>query len=496
MKISIVSAYYNRQALLDKTLESLDKSQVKDYELILVDDASAEPLVCDRAKIIKVEKGDKWYTCSAVAFNRGMREATGDVIIIQNPECYHAGDILSYTKEHIKPNVYLSFGCYAINREETMAFHDGVMPQLHNRVFTGSDRNGWYNHTVHRPVAYHFCCAIMRKDLDRMGGFDERYARGVAFDDDDLIRRIKNRGMAVKIIDNPYTIHQYHTHFEFEHASAWRAPHRVNQDIFKKGYSPLVAVDYSRNTDYYTEDTPVWDVIKDNYRKFYSDYKEEKVAVIPKNLHMVWLGGDLPARYNRLIESWKRHHPDWNFKIWGDKDAESFGMINKVAYDTVPNKGVKSDIFRYEILYRHGGLYVDTDFECIKPFDDLLYLDLFGGGWSKTPCFANGLMGCKPNDTFIGIIINEITKKQGNMGFRLNNILSVAGAEFITPLYMEYLKTTTDKAVLFPDSFFYPMPNSFREEIRGDTPSDIVRIHTYIRPNTYCVHLWYTSWLP
>jgi mannosyltransferase OCH1-like enzyme/GT2 family glycosyltransferase len=494
--ISIIMAFYQRQALLDKTLESIKTSSIKDYELILVDDASNEPLVCDGAKIIRVNKRDKWYTCSGVAFNMGLREATGDVIVIQNPECYHMGDILSYVEKNIQPNVYLSFGCYAINAEETVAFHNGIMPILQNRIFTGSDRNGWYNHTRYRPVAYHFCSAIMRKDLDRMGGFDERYARGVAFDDDDLIRRIKNRGMIVKIIDEPYVIHQYHTHFEFENRSAWKEPHAINQNIFALGYDPNVAVDYSRNTDYYTEDSPEWDIIKKNYDKFYLKYNNDKVAVIPKNLHMIWLGGQLPAKYNRLIESWRKYHPDWNFKIWGDEDVSGFNMINKVAYDAVLNLGAKSDILRYEILYRHGGLYVDTDFECIKSFDDLLYLDFFGGGWSKTPCLANGLIGCKPNDALIGTVIREITGKQGNMDFRLDNILNVAGANFITRLYMEYIKDTTDKTILFPDSFFYPMPNSFREEIRGDTDADIRRIHSYIRPNTYCIHLWYTSWLP
>jgi len=498
MKISIVSSYYNRQTLLDKTIESIEKSAIKDFELILVDDASDIPVVCDRAdKIIYVEKKDKWYTCSCVAFNRGLRAATGDVIVIQNPECYHVGDILIYVKENIKPNVYLSFGCYAISQEETIALHNGMMPVMHNRVFTGNDRNGWYNHTEHRPVAYHFCSAIMRKDLDRMGGFDERYARGVAFDDDDFIRRIKHRGMMVRIIDNPYVIHQYHTHFEFESPSAWRTPHAVNQKLFRTGYDPLIAVDYSRNTDYYTEDSPEWDIIKNNYSRFYLDYNNDRIAVIPKNLHMIWLGGQIPGKYNRLIESWRKHHPKWNIKIWGDEDIPSFNMINRVAYDAVPNMGAKSDILRYEILYKYGGVYVDTDFECIKPLDDLLYLDFFGGGWSTTtPCLANGLMGCKSNNAFLEIVIKEIAKKEANMDFRLDNILNVAGAYFITGFYMEYIKTTTDKTVLFPDSFFYPMPNSFREEIRGDTPADIARIHSYIRPNTYCVHLWYTSWLP
>lgn len=58
-KISMIMAYYQRQTLLNKTLESIHTSANKDYELIIVDDASAEPLVCDEAKIIRVDKKDK-----------------------------------------------------------------------------------------------------------------------------------------------------------------------------------------------------------------------------------------------------------------------------------------------------------------------------------------------------------------------------------------------------------------------------------------------------
>jgi len=247
LKISIVMAFYNRQELLDKTLEGIDKSVIKDYELIIVDDASTIPLVCDRAKIIRVEKKDKWYNCSAVAWNRGMREVTGDIVILNSPECYHVGDILSYVRNNIRPNLYLSFGCYAINKAETENFHKGIFPNLVNAVV--DCHTGWYNHTVHRPVAYHFCSAMLKKDLDMIGGFDERYAYGVAFDDDEFIRTIKHMGMKIKIVNRPYVIHQYHTHFEFTNASAWRAPHTLNKAIYDQGYNAKIHRDYGRGND-------------------------------------------------------------------------------------------------------------------------------------------------------------------------------------------------------------------------------------------------------
>jgi mannosyltransferase OCH1-like enzyme len=496
-KISIVMAYYNRQNLLDKTLESFAKSKVKNYELIIVDDASDTPLVCNNAKIIRVNKEDKWYNCSAVAFNRGFREATGDIILIQNPECYHVGDILDYVQTHIRNNTYLSFGCYAINKIETEAFHRGIMPSIGDYVI-GSQGNGWYNHSTHRPKAYHFCSAMLRRDLDRIGGFDERYAMGVAFDDDDFIRCIRNMGMSVKIINDTFVIHQHHTHFEFEAHSAWKAPHKLNQVLYNSGYNPNVPKDYSRNVNFFRSNVPPWDTIQSNYDKYYKYYTGDKSVVIPKKLHMIWLGSPLPSQYQNIITKWKALHPAWEFKLWTDKDVIKLTYAG--LYSKVTNLGIKSALLRYEILYQYGGVYVDTDFECIKPLDDLLYLDFFAGGRGAntlSPIVAEGLMGCKAGNSFVGSIISHINNRQGSYSPTDTKALIMEITwECISPLYLQHIKTSKEKNVLFPDSFFYPMPNSFRHEIRERNHATDARIYSYIKDDTHCIHLWHTSWIP
>ena len=67
-----------------------------------------------------------------------------------------------------------------------------------------------YNHSKYNPNAFHFCSAITRKDLDDLGGFDERYANGIGYDDMDLIARIRRKGMKVEIVDSPFVVHQAH----------------------------------------------------------------------------------------------------------------------------------------------------------------------------------------------------------------------------------------------------------------------------------------------
>lgn len=225
-------AYYQRQELLDRTLETIHNSKIKDYELILVDDASDEPLVCSDAHVVRIEKQDKWWHNPCIPFNLGFGIANGDVVIIQNPECMHMGDILSYVHNNIKEGQYFSFGCYSINEQETKELRVSKSPSIQDKAFGLDQRNGWYNHATFRPVGYHFCSAIMKSDLDKVGGFDERYARGISYDDDDFLYRVNDKGLSIKIINDPFVIHQYHPPFTYKKAG-WQDLHAINKNLFK-----------------------------------------------------------------------------------------------------------------------------------------------------------------------------------------------------------------------------------------------------------------------
>ena len=90
-----------------------------------------------------------------------------------------------------------------------------------------------------------------------------------------------------------------------------------------------------------------------NYNDFWmsgAHYNSE--PLIPKIIHQIWLGSSLPEKYKRFQQSWKKYHPDWTYILWSEKEIEEFGLKNKKIYDKTKNLGQKSDIARYEILYR------------------------------------------------------------------------------------------------------------------------------------------------
>jgi GT2 family glycosyltransferase len=232
-KISIVTSYYNRRKLFYNTLKTIEHSKYKnEIEIVVIDDASDEnerlddfPILFNLdIKITRIDKEDKWWMNPCIPFNIGFKKSIGDIIIVQNPECLHMNDIIEYTLNNIKKNTYLNFACYSIDKSKTDLINNinfnninytdkilKIITPFNNNLIHLDGICGWYNHSVYRPHKLHFCSAITKKDLEDIGGFDERFADGIGYDDNAFLLDIQNKGMNIELIDNPFVIHQYHT---------------------------------------------------------------------------------------------------------------------------------------------------------------------------------------------------------------------------------------------------------------------------------------------
>jgi glycosyltransferase involved in cell wall biosynthesis len=244
MKVSIVSAYHNRKNLLINTLKSISKSKHNDFEFIIVDDASSEEhrledLLKEYSflKLIRIEPENKWYVNPCIPFNIGFKNATGDIIILQNPECFHTDDIISYVVNNLKEDDYFSFGCFSLDENKTNIFCNNIDVDISqlivNKSVTGNSSDGWYNHSIYRNVGYHFTSAIYKKKLDELGGFDENYSKGIGYDDDEFLRRVK-KICNFRMIDNPLVLHQYHYNFSKINPEIHNKLVETNRNLFFK----------------------------------------------------------------------------------------------------------------------------------------------------------------------------------------------------------------------------------------------------------------------
>ena len=105
-----------------------------------------------------------------------------------------------------------------------------AMERKNTRMNEDGSFNMWYNHSEHQPRGLHFCSAIYKQDLmsTMWGGFDERFAMGYCYDDDEFAFRAK-KNLNFSIVDEPYVEHQWHPKYNND----WDLTVK-NEKIFKK----------------------------------------------------------------------------------------------------------------------------------------------------------------------------------------------------------------------------------------------------------------------
>ena len=114
--------------------------------------------------------------------------------------------------------------------------------------------------------------------------------------------------------------------------------------------------------------------------------------MIPKIIHYIWLGGKpLPKIAEKCIASWKKYCPDYEIKRWDETNLNiSQYQYAQDAYDA-KKYAFASDVMRFDVLYKYGGVYVDIDVEILKPIDDLLDTSSFTGFEKNEPISSIGV---------------------------------------------------------------------------------------------------------
>jgi mannosyltransferase OCH1-like enzyme len=255
--------------------------------------------------------------------------------------------------------------------------------------------------------------------------------------------------------------------------------------IVTRDFEGMMRRSYAFDKKIYDND-PRWAISKNLYDSNFLYKKDRQFNKIPKIIHQIWIGGGLPYVFKKYAETWQKINPDWEYKLWTDKDIALLDLPNRKLYDSMTNPGPKSDLLRYHLLDTYGGLYVDTDFECIKPFNDLTYLDFFTGiAYAKDMELYPGLVGAIPNHPITKKIIQEVNKinyiPESPIG-----VLETISCYFFTRVFWSVVSKYQEGIVTFPPDYFYPFPNQ-----RGHNRRSGIE---YVKDCSYAVHHWSVSW--
>jgi hypothetical protein len=213
--------------------------------------------------------------------------------------------------------------------------------------------------------------------------------------------------------------------------------------------------------------------------------------MIPKIIHYVWVGPkNLPDLDRQRVEDWRRLHPDWKIIAWGNDNIDYSSKYLRQAYSVRAWNRV-SDYVRMDALVRHGGVYLDTDVDLLKPLDSLLNLKAFLGFQTDDVRFlqeaVNGaVFGAEPGHWLPSSIRDHFNQQLDGR----TDIGSFSGPGLITQFLREKgLKQYCDEQIeignvtIFPKRFFYPY--SWLEAYSDDV----------VAQDTYAVHRWAETWV-
>jgi cellulose synthase/poly-beta-1,6-N-acetylglucosamine synthase-like glycosyltransferase len=124
--VSVLVPAYNEEKVIKATIDSLLRSNYRNYEIIVIDDGSKDGTVAaarqyesnPRVRIIAKENGGK-----SSALNRGIQEARGEVVIAMDADTVFDPNFIPYILGHFRdPNVGAASGNAKVgNREDLIA---------------------------------------------------------------------------------------------------------------------------------------------------------------------------------------------------------------------------------------------------------------------------------------------------------------------------------------------------------------------------------------
>jgi mannosyltransferase OCH1-like enzyme len=135
---------------------------------------------------------------------------------------------------------------------------------------------------------------------------------------------------------------------------------------------------------------------------------------IPANIFQTWNTKKLPLKMFQAMKCIKKNNPRFRYYLFDDNDCREFIKMNfpsnvLYAYDSLIPGAYKADLWRYCILYKYGGIYMDVKYYPVNNFKLINLLEkehwVLDNGEHG---IYNALMVCKPNNEILLKAINQI----------------------------------------------------------------------------------------
>lgn len=208
--------------------------------------------------------------------------------------------------------------------------------------------------------------------------------------------------------------------------------------------------------------------------------------MIPKVIHYCWFGGKpKPNSVEHCLSTWRRFCPDYTIKEWNEENFDIH--INRYCEEAYAHRkwAFVSDVARMYALVHEGGIYMDTDVEVVKSFDDLLDSQAFLG-FEGTQWIATSAMGAEAQNPILKRFYENynsrsFVKADGRLDKTTNvdTLTTMLLAE--QGLKLNGLKQHLPCFEVYPTDYF--------------TPYDYITGRLRKTENTHTIHWFNQSWI-
>ena len=149
--------------------------------------------------------------------------------------------------------------------------------------------------------------------------------------------------------------------------------------------------------------------------------------MIPKKIHYVWVGGNEKNNtIKQCMKTWGKHLEGYEVIEWNENnfDIDSHPFV-KAAYKAKKWAYV-SDYIRAYVIYKYGGIYLDTDILVLDNFDRFLNNLAFVGFENPQYPFT-AVFGAEPGHPLVKDMIEYYDRlDEYKFDFEKNNTISVS----------------------------------------------------------------------
>lgn len=153
---------------------------------------------------------------------------------------------------------------------------------------------------------------------------------------------------------------------------------------------------------------------------------------VPLVIYQSWHSRGVPPKMKTNIYNLLKKNPMFDYYLYSDEDCRKYIENNfsedvLFAFNKLKPGAYKSDLWRYCIMYKKGGVYLDIKFNTLEPLEETIERsqEVFVRDREtdeRLTCFYNGVMISPPGNNVFKNCIDEIVENCRNNAYNINTL--------------------------------------------------------------------------